>query len=302
MRLVTYSGPAGDTGTHAGVLIDGRVVNLAAAAKKLGLPDCPDDMPGWVRGGAATLDAARAIAERAAGDASMGVALAGVRLRAPIPDPVRNLVCVGLNYQEHVEESKSATGVDAPKYPVYFTKPPQTVIGPDDEIPWHGHVSKLIDWEAELAVIIGRECRDVDEGKALECVFGYACANDITARDLQGRHQQWYKGKGLDGFCPLGPFVVTPDEIVDPQALTITLSVNGVEKQHASTGQMIFPVAKLIADWSAGMTLLPGDILLTGTPSGVGVSRKPPEFLKPGDVVAIEIERIGVLRNTVAQE
>jgi 2-keto-4-pentenoate hydratase/2-oxohepta-3-ene-1,7-dioic acid hydratase in catechol pathway len=190
-------------------------------------------------------------------------------------------------------------GSDAPKSPVFFTKPPTCVIGPDQKIPWHPRVSTSIDWEAELAVIIGRECRDVDEASALEFVFGYTVANDVTARDLQARHQQWYKGKGLDGFCPLGPMIVTRDEIGDPQALDISLRVNGETKQQSNTRHMIFSVARLITEWSAGMTLLPGDILLTGTPSGVGVGRTPPEFLKPGDVVEAEVGGIGVLRNTV---
>jgi 2-keto-4-pentenoate hydratase/2-oxohepta-3-ene-1,7-dioic acid hydratase in catechol pathway len=223
----------------------------------------------------------------------------GIELRAPIETPRRNIVCVGLNYADHVAESQSVAAADLPKYPVFFTKSPSCVIGPDAVIPWHSKVSTAIDWEAELAVIIGRECRDVDEASALDYVFGYTVANDVTARDLQARHQQWYKGKSLDGFCPLGPVIVTRDEIADPQALDISLRVNGETKQQSNTRYMIFSIAKLIADWSAGMTLLPGDILLTGTPSGVGIGRKPPEFLKPGDVVEAEIHGIGVLRNTV---
>ena len=210
-------------------------------------------------------------------------------------------MCVGLNYADHVAESQSVTGVDVPKFPVFFTKPPSTVIGPDDEIPWHGHVSTSIDWEAELAVIIGREGRDISEAAALDHVFGYTIANDVTARDLQQRHGQWFKGKGLDGFCPMGPVVVTADEIGDPHALDIGLRVNGVEKQRSNTKYLIFSIPRLIADLSAGMTLYPGDILLTGTPSGVGIGRTPPEFLKPGDVVEAEIPAIGVLRNTVGR-
>jgi 2-keto-4-pentenoate hydratase/2-oxohepta-3-ene-1,7-dioic acid hydratase in catechol pathway len=189
--------------------------------------------------------------------------------------------------------------VAAHERPVFFTKPPTCVIGPDAEIPWHGQVSTSIDWEAELAVIIGREGRDIDEASALSYVFGYTIANDVTARDLQQRHGQWYKGKSLDGFCPLGPVVVTVDEIPDPQRLDIGLRVNGEAKQSSNTRHMIFSVARLIAEWSAGMTLLPGDILLTGTPSGVGAGRTPPEFLKPGDLVEAAVERIGVLRNRV---
>ncbi|MEX2245683.1 MAG: fumarylacetoacetate hydrolase family protein [Dehalococcoidia bacterium] len=270
-------------GERAGLVLDGRVHPLD-----------PPDMLSFIRQGAPAVDAARGLAASAPPG---GIALDEVRVLAPITHPVRNIVCVGLNYLDHVAEARA--GAEAPKFPVFFTKPPQTVIGPEDEIPWHGHVSTMIDWEAELAVIIGREGRDISEDQAPGHVFGYTVANDVTARDLQGKHQQWYKGKGLDGFCPLGPAVVTADEIGDPQRLEISLRVNGVEKQHSNTRHMIFSVAKLIAAWSAGMTLLPGDILLTGTPSGVGVGRKPPEWLKPGDAVEAEVEGIGVLRNTV---
>jgi len=292
MRLVTYA--AQDGGPHVGVLSG----DLVASVEPFG------DMLELIRAGGSALDVAR----RAARDGLSAFAASGagafsaarVRLLAPIPHPQRNVVCVGLNYAEHVAESKSAADATLPQHPVFFTKPPQSVIGPDDAIPWHGHVSTAIDWEAELAVIIGREGRDIDEADALDYVFGYTCANDVTARDLQPRHQQWYKGKGLDGFCPLGPAIITRDEIDDPQQLEIALRVNGVEKQRSNTRHMIFPVANLIAAWSAGMTLLPGDILLTGTPSGVGIGRTPPEFLRPGDTVEVEIERIGLLRNTVA--
>jgi len=284
MRLVTFRERAGQR-TQLGMVVDDRVLPLDTIAR---------DMPGFIEQGARALDAAGAMA-----DGAKSVALSDVELCAPIETPRRNIVCVGLNYAEHVAESKSVAGSDAPKYPVFFTKPPTCVIGPDQKIPWHPHVSTSIDWEAELAVIIGRECRDVDEASALEFVFGYTVANDVTARDLQARHQQWYKGKGLDGFCPLGPMIVTRDEIGDPQALDISLRVNGETKQQSNTRHMIFSVARLITEWSAGMTLLPGDILLTGTPSGVGVGRTPPEFLKPGDVVEAEVGGIGVLRNTV---
>lgn len=298
MRLITYS-PTGDDGTHTGLVLGDRVISLAAAAATLGLPPCHDDMAGCIANGAQTIETARRIAERYAGNGSAGIALADVLVRAPLV-PARNVVCVGLNYAEHVAESKSVAGADAPEAPVFFTKPPTCVIGPEDAIPWHGHVSTSIDWEAELAVVIGRAGRDIAEADALAYVFGYTVANDVTARDLQQRHKQWYKGKGLDGFCPLGPAIVTADEIANPQALDIALRVNGKTKQSSNTRHMIFPISRLIAEWSAGMTLLPGDVLLTGTPSGVGVGRTPPEYLKPGDTVEAEVQGIGILRNTVA--
>jgi 2-keto-4-pentenoate hydratase/2-oxohepta-3-ene-1,7-dioic acid hydratase in catechol pathway len=291
MRLATYEGADGE-GAHLGLVLGDRIVGVGAAG-------APDDMLAFIEQGAPALNAARALADRSGSDARAGVAVSSVRLLAPIPRPRRNVVCVGLNYAEHVAESKSVVGADAPKYPVFFTKPPSTVIGPGDEIPWHGKVSTAIDWEVELAVIIGREGRDIAESGAMEYVFGHTVANDVTARDLQQRHGQWFKGKGLDGFCPLGPVVVTADEIGDPHALDIALRVNGVEKQRSNTRHLIFNIPRLIAEWSAGMTLYPGDILLTGTPSGVGVGRTPPEFLKPGDVVEAEIPAIGVLRNVV---
>lgn len=298
MRFATYIESPGGA-PHLGLVLGERIVNIAAAATSLGLGATHDDLAGFVAAGAPALELARTIGARFEDDATAGIALESVRLLAPIPHPARNVVCVGLNYADHVAESKSVVGGDAPAYPVFFTKPPSCVIGPGDEIPWHGHISTAIDWEVELAVIIGREGRDIAEARALEYVFGYTVANDVTARDLQQRHGQWYKGKGLDGFCPLGPIVVTHDEIGDPQRLDIGLRVNGVEKQRSNTSHQIFPVARLIAGWSAGMTLFAGDMLLTGTPSGVGIGRKPPEFLKPGDLVEAEVEGIGVLRNTV---
>jgi 2-keto-4-pentenoate hydratase/2-oxohepta-3-ene-1,7-dioic acid hydratase in catechol pathway len=160
-------------------------------------------------------------------------------------------------------------------------------------------VSAEIDWEVELGVIIGKVGKNIREEDALSYVFGYTVLNDVTARDLQTRHKQYFKGKSLDGSCPMGPSIVTADEIVDPQALPIRLRVNGITKQDGNTGQMLFPVARLIAVLSLGMTLEPGDILATGTPSGVGFSRVPPEFLQPGDIMETEIEGIGVLRHTI---
>lgn len=299
MRLVSYR-EDGDGAAHIGLVIGERVVNLAAAAQSFGLGACHDDMQGFISAGDEAPACAREIAQRCSEKPDAGVALSSVRLLAPIPEPQRNVVCVGLNYAEHVAESKSIQGSEPPKSPVFFTKPPSCVIGPDAAIPWHGHVSTMIDWEGELAVVIGRRGRDIDETDALSHVFGYTVANDVTARDLQGRHQQWYKGKGLDGFCPLGPAIVTADEIPDPQVLDIATNVNGAEKQRSNTRHMIFSVARLIAEWSAGMTLLPGDVLLTGTPSGVGFSRTPPEYLKPRDSVEVRISGVGALRNTVA--
>jgi len=287
MRLLTYER---DGAPRLGLLLGERVVDLAeASAGKL-----PADMLELIEAGPEALEQARRLTGAEADSRPLGE----TRLLAPIPKPRRNLVCVGLNYAEHAAESRVTQGL--PEHPVYFTKPPTAVIGPETPIPWHGHVSRRVDWEVELVAVIGRRGRDIPEEQALDYVFGYTVGNDVTARDLQARHQQWYKGKGLDGFCPLGPWIVTADELGDPQQVRLKLRVNGEEKQNAGTDGMIFGVAKLIAVWSLGMTLEPGDLLMTGTPSGVGFARKPPEYLQPGDVVEAEIDGIGVLRNPVA--
>ncbi len=287
MRLLTYER---DGEPRLGLLAGDRIVDVADASGGA----LPSDMLSFIERGESALKAARSLT-----DSDSSIPLAGTKLLAPIPRPARNIVCVGLNYAEHASESRVTAGI--PEVPVYFTKPPSTVIGPDAAIPWHGHVSRRIDWEVELVAVIGRQGRDISEQSALDFVFGYTVGNDITARDLQARHQQWYKGKGLDGFCPLGPWIVTADEIPNPQALRLQLRVNGEKKQDARTEGMIFSVAKLISAWSQGMTLEPGDLLMTGTPSGVGFARKPPEYLQPGDVVEAEIDAIGLLRNPVLE-
>lgn len=290
MRLLTYER---DGAPRAGLLLGERVIDIAGTSSG----ELPSDMLELIDAGPPALERARQL-EHASQTHSLP--LADARLLAPIPKPRRNLVCVGLNYAEHAAESRVTQGI--PEHPVYFTKPPSTVIGPEAAIPWHGHVSTRIDWEVELVAVIGRRGRDIPEEHALEYVFGYTVGNDVTARDLQARHQQWYKGKGLDGFCPLGPWIVTSDELPDPQSMHLSLRVNGEEKQNAGTDDMVFSVAKLISVWSLGMTLEPGDLLMTGTPSGVGFARKPPEYLRPGDIVEAEIDAIGVLRNRVAAE
>jgi 2-keto-4-pentenoate hydratase/2-oxohepta-3-ene-1,7-dioic acid hydratase in catechol pathway len=217
-----------------------------------------------------------------------------VRLLAPVPDPGRNVFCVGRNYADHAAER----GAAVPEYPEYFTKPGTAVVGPGDDIVHHA-VTRELDYEVELAVVIGAGGRDIARGDALGHVFGYTIINDVTARDLQKRHTQWFKGKSLDTFCPMGPVLVTADEVPDPQALGITLRVNGQPRQQSHTSKMIFPVAQCIEVLSQAMTLLPGDIIATGTPDGVGAASG--NFLKPGDRVEAEVEGIGVLANKVVR-
>ena len=228
------------------------------------------------------------------------IPLASVALDAPVR-PARNVFCVGRNYLEHAIEGARAAGRELrlPAVPTFFTKAPTAIAAPEAELSLQAGVSSEYDFEAELAVVIGARCKDVAESEALHVVFGYTALNDITARDLQREHGQWFKGKSLDSTCPIGPWIVTPDEIGDPQALEITLHRNGVEKQHSNTAKMIFPVARLIAELSKGMTLLPGDIIATGTPEGVGFARNPPEFLTNGDVLDVRIDKIGHLTNRV---
>jgi 2-keto-4-pentenoate hydratase/2-oxohepta-3-ene-1,7-dioic acid hydratase in catechol pathway len=219
--------------------------------------------------------------------------LAVGRLLAPIPRPRKNIFCMGRNYAEHAAER----GAAPPERPVFFTKAPTTVIGPDAPIVHHA-ATQALDYEVELAVVVGRGGRDIAREDALRHVFGYTVLNDVTARDLQQAHQQWFKGKSLDTFCPMGPVLVTVDEVPDPQALGIRLRVNGQVRQEATTAQMIFDVATLLAVLSAGMTLEPGDVLATGTPSGVGAATG--AYLRPGDLVEAEIDGLGCLVNRVA--
>ncbi len=222
-------------------------------------------------------------------------------LLAPIPEPRRNIMCLGLNYAEHAKESAQARGREAktPTHPIFFTKATNTVNGPYAAVPFDAAVSAQIDWEAELGVVIGQRGKNIPQAEAMSYVFGYTVVNDVSARDVQFNHGQFFKGKSLDGACPMGPWIVTADEIPDPHALAIRCRVNGVTKQEANTGMMIFKIPTIIEILSRGMTLEVGDMIATGTPSGVGFARTPPEFLRPGDVVECEIEKIGVIRNQV---
>ena len=241
-------------------------------------------------------------ADRTAALAKLGAAIpaAGVKLHAPL-HPQKNVFCVGRNYLAHAEEGAKALGQELklPDVPTFFTKAPTSIADPEEALDLSSDVSPMYDWEAELAVIIGTTCKDVSKDEALSKVFGYSCLNDVTARDLQRTHQQWFKGKTLDHTCPIGPWIVDAADIGDPQKLEIMLRVNGVEKQHSNTSKMIFDVKTVISSLSQGLTLEAGDVIASGTPEGVGFARTPPEFLKNGDVMEVEIEKVGILRNAM---
>ena len=229
------------------------------------------------------------------------VPLSDVKILAPIPRPRKNIFCIGKNYAEHAMEfdkTKDAN-VAVPKYPVIFTKPPTTVIGPNDIVNSHSQVTQELDYEVELAVVIGRKGTYIPKEKAFEYVFGYTIMNDVTARDLQRLHIQWHRGKGLDTFAPMGPYLVHKSAVADPENLPISLKVNGEIRQNANTNDFVFKIAELIATISAGLTLEPGDIIATGTPAGVGAAMQPPRFLKKGDQMELKVGDLGILKNTI---
>lgn len=284
MRLVTFRT---DGGARIGVLRDGdEVVEL----------DQPRDMRSLIEAGADGLAQARSASESVRGHVHR---LADLELLAPIPEPRGNVIAIGLNYGEHARETAAAVG-DESKPPPVFTKAITSLTGPFADIAIDPAISDKVDWEVELGVVIGRRGANVLLADAPKFVFGYTVVNDVSARDIQRDWGgQWFKGKSLDRSSPMGPWIVTADEIEDPQDLDLRLRINGVLKQDGNTRDMIHAVFSLIEWVSKGMTLLPGAIIATGTPDGVGFARTPPEFLKPGDVMETEIERIGTLRNRI---
>jgi 2-keto-4-pentenoate hydratase/2-oxohepta-3-ene-1,7-dioic acid hydratase in catechol pathway len=230
--------------------------------------------------------------------------LTEVTLLAPIPVPHRNIFCVGKNYRDHAREFSNSgyeagavKGAEIDSHPAVFTKPANTVIGPNDVVQLHPHITSSVDYEAELALVIGKEGRDIKKEHAYDHIFGYTIVNDVTARDRQRNHKQWFLGKALDTFCPMGPWIATSDEL-DPENLDVKCWVNGELRQNANTRDLIFDIPTLVATISAGLTLKPGDVIATGTPAGVGLGFNPPKFLRPGDKVSISISHLGTLTNT----
>ncbi|HVN98533.1 MAG TPA: fumarylacetoacetate hydrolase family protein [Steroidobacteraceae bacterium] len=300
MRLVSCSD---GTRTLAGLWHEGRVLDLAAAGRRINEAADLGSVLSIIRGGDASHGALQRIASRGEEFADAWLDLDQLQLLAPIPVPLRNVHCVGRNYLDHIKEGYAAAGREAklPEVPQFFTKATGTVNSPYGDVRLDSRLTELFDYEVELALVIGRAGRDIPAASAMEHVFGYTVANDFTARDLQRRHQQWFKGKSLDGSCPLGPCIVDRAEIGDPATLELSLSVNGEERQRARVAEMIFDIPAIIASLSAGMTLEPGDIILTGTPSGVGFAMQPPRALKGGDLVVARIDRIGELRNRIVE-
>ncbi len=301
MKFVTYQS---EEGPRSGVLEGEIVYDLHALHRRLlraegkgGREPIPPDLLAFIERGSLALarrllTVARSL--RGAARRTVGRPLAEVRLLAPIPRPRKNLFCTGHNYAKHVAES----GSPLPERPVWFTKPPTAVIGPLAPV-LHHQATRALDYEVELAVVIGRRGREIHQEKALDYVFGYTVMNDVTARDVQRQRGQWFKGKAMDTFAPLGPWIVHRSAIPDPQRLTVRSRVNGRLRQESSTADMIFPVTALIVDLSRGMTLEPGDIIATGTPAGVGMGMKPQTWLRPGDLVEVEVDAIGTLSNLI---
>jgi len=286
LKLVTY---ATKNTARLGLLRDDRVIDLAAASDGR----LPPDMLTFLRQGEPALQLARQVAE----NATASTPVSDVTLLAPIPNPSK-IVAIGLNYMDHCREQN----VKPPERPIIFCKFSTAVVGPGATIRWDPALTQQVDYEVELGVVIGRTARRVPAAEALAYVAGYTICNDVTARDLQHGDRQWVRGKSLDTFCPLGPWLVTREEVPDPQALSLRCTLNGQVMQDSTTAEMIFGVAYLIEFISRAFTLLPGDVIATGTPHGVGVFRSPQVFMKDGDVVTVEVEGLGQLINDCREE
>ena len=297
MHLITFSI---DSRVCIGILDRARneVIDLSVAAS-----DLPCNMLDFIAQGPDAQERAQAAADAGSGR----IALDQIRVLAPIPKPRRNVFCIGKNYREHVKELQSASAVfdnggnnKLPEKPIFFTKATTSVIGPNESIPASLDPTSSTDYEGELAVIIGQGGRGIKYADAMQHVYGYTILNDVTSRRLQRDHQQWFLGKSLDGFCPMGPAIVTADAIADVSQLQIQTWVDSELRQDDVVSSLIFDIPTLIETLSRIMTLEPGDIIATGTPAGVGMGFKPPRYLQQGDTVKVNIEPIGTLENSVA--
>jgi 2-keto-4-pentenoate hydratase/2-oxohepta-3-ene-1,7-dioic acid hydratase in catechol pathway len=301
MKLVTFQAAKGP---RAGVVLsDGRYLCLATAAKTAGMDLDASSLLAIVQAGPAALEAVGKLAARAGEFAQAVVAPDAVKLRAPIVKPERNVFCVGLNYVDHVAEGHRArkTEMKLPEVPTFFTKANNTINDPDGDVRLDPKVTGFMDYEVELAIVIGKTGRDILAANAMDHVFGYTIANDVTDRVLQRKHTQWFKGKSLDTTLPIGPWIVTADELGDYRTLDISLTVNGEQRQQAKCSQMIFDIPTILESLSAGLTLEAGDVIITGTPKGVAFAMDPPQPLRGGDVMVCTIDRIGTLTNTIRE-
>ncbi|MFP3412843.1 fumarylacetoacetate hydrolase family protein [Bacillus sp. SIMBA_074] len=308
MKLVTFTR---NGETRIAALENGNLIDLHAAFKakltsegnlraaQIAEAYIPKDMNGFLQGGTASMNLAKdaiTYALMKKHEDKLVFEEGEVKIEAPVPAPGK-IICVGHNYREHILEMKR----ELPAFPVIFAKFANTVIGPEDDIPFYP-ISEQLDYEAEFAFVIGKRARNISEGDALQYVAGYTIANDITYRDIQRRTIQWLQGKTVEGSAPMGPWLITSDELTNPSGLDIVLTVNGEKRQQSNTANLVFSVQYLVSFLSGLMTLEPGDVILTGTPGGVGVARNPQVFLKDGDIVRIEVDGVGVLENKVRQK
>jgi len=287
-----------------GLLAEDKIIDMAEAYQYLFGESAPADMISFLEEGDIAVEKARRLESAAKTSLrklspapGMVFDASRVEVLAPIPRTRKNIICLGLNYRQHAVETKSPI----PKCPIFFTKPPTCIIGPDAPILFPKCTSK-VDYEAELAFVFGKPGKDVNEEDAYDYIAGYTILNDVTARDLQRNHEQWFKGKGLDTFAPMGPHLVTKDEVPNPHDLEISLELNGVTMQKSNTGDMIFKIPELVKFITMDMAIEPGDVVSTGTPSGVGFTRNPPVYLKPGDIIKVSVEKMGTLQNKVISQ
>ncbi|MBM7604136.1 2-keto-4-pentenoate hydratase/2-oxohepta-3-ene-1,7-dioic acid hydratase in catechol pathway [Metabacillus crassostreae] len=283
-----------------GLLYENKVIDLHKAEKDIfEITSFPETLFECVALGDKFIQDVQQIVDKIKEDGSEGYLypLQDIKINAPITKPTKNIYCVGKNYQEHVIEMGSVE--DIPKHVMLFSKAPTTIIGHDEEIDPHLHITNELDYEGELAVVIGKKGKRIREEDAMDYVFGYTIVNDVTARNLQAQHKQFLLGKSLDTSCPMGPYLVHKSTIKNPYQLSIKTKVNDEIRQNGNTKDMIFSIEHIISTISQGTTLEPGDIIATGTPSGVGKGFNPPKFLTPGDIVEIEIEEIGILKNKI---